>query len=164
MEKKSAVIGGIIMIAVGAFFLVLQFFPEAATQLDLGRQWPLIIVATGAFFLLGSLLGTPPLAVPGSIIAGIGGILYYQNATGNWASWAFVWALIPGFVGLGIMLMSLLSNQRKPTLREGAQLVFISLIMFVIFGAFFNGLGVLGNFWPVILILAGGWMLIKNRN
>jgi hypothetical protein len=163
MEKKSSIIGGLILIAVGAVFLLLQFFPGISAQLDLGRQWPLIIVVTGAFFLLGALLGTPPLAIPGSIIAGIGGILYYQNVTGNWASWAFAWALIPGFVGIGVILNSLLSREPKPSFGDGVRLVVISLVMFVIFGAFFNGLGTLGRYWPALLILIGGWMLFRSR-
>ncbi|MCA9975917.1 MAG: hypothetical protein KC413_09220, partial [Anaerolineales bacterium] len=81
MQKRSSIVGGLIMIVVGAFFLLLQFSPSLAAQIDFGRQWPLLVVGLGVFFLLGALLGTPPLAVPGSIVSGVGGILYYQNMT-----------------------------------------------------------------------------------
>ena len=104
MEKRSSIVGGLILIGVGTMFLLLQLFPSLADQIDLARQWPLVIVTVGGVFLLTAVLGTPPLAIPGSIIGGIGGILYYQNLTGDWASWAYVWALIPGFVGVGIIL------------------------------------------------------------
>ena len=163
MEKRSSIVGGLILILVGSLFLLMQLFPGLAEQIDLARQWPLIIIAIGGFFLLAALLGTPSLAIPGSIVGGIGSLLYYQNLTGNWDSWAYAWALIPGFVGLGIMLMYLLRGQPKRAFREGGRQLVVSLVLFVIFAAFFNGLGGLGQYWPVILILVGSWMLLKRR-
>ena len=97
MEKRNSIVGGIILIGVGVLFLLMQLFPGFAEIFDFSRQWPLLIVLLGALFLLGAFLGSPQLAIPGSVVTGIGIILYYQNITGNWASWAFVWALIPGF-------------------------------------------------------------------
>lgn len=163
MEKRSSIIGGLILIAAGVLFLLLQLFPGLAEQVDLARQWPLIIVAIGGFFLLAALLGTPSLAIPGSIVGGIGAILYYQNLSGDWASWAYVWTLIPGFVGVGTFLMYLLRGQFKRGLREGGNPVAVSVAMFLVFAAFFNGLGGLGQYWPVLLILLGGWMLLKRK-
>jgi hypothetical protein len=157
VEKRSSIIGGTILILMGLLFLSFQMFPELAEQLDIGRQWPLIVIGVGA------LVGTPPLAVPGSVIAGIGGILYYQNVTGDWASWAYIWALIPGFAGIGTILMGLLTPGGRRNVREGGRLVVISLVMFLIFGAFFGGLGRLGQYWPVLLIGIGGWLILKNR-
>jgi hypothetical protein len=162
MHKQSSIISGGILILVGVFLLLAQFFPGLATIFDISRQWPLIVVAVGVLFLLSALVANPPLAVPGMIVGGIGGILYYQNLTGNWASWAYIWALIPGFVGLGLVLMGLRQGSRDP-LREGGRLVGISAILFLVFGAFFNGLGGLGQFWPVLLIIAGLWLLVRNR-
>lgn len=163
MHKRSSIVAGLIMILVGALFLLINLFPNVAARLDVARQWPLIIVALGGLFLLGALLGTPPLAMPGSIVTGIGGILYYQNLTGNWASWAYIWTLIPGFVGIGIILTNLLGARTRSQFREGGRLLVISAVLFVIFSAFFNGLGGLGQYWPVLLILAGVWLLFRNR-
>lgn len=163
MERRSSIVGGMILILVGTAFLLLQMFPDLAGWFDWGRQWPLITVAIGGFFLLGALFGTPPLAVPGSIIAGIGAILYYQNLTGNWASWAYVWTLIPGFAGTGLILMGLLDRKARASIREGSRLLAVSLVLFVIFGAFFSGFGGLGRFWPVVLILVGAWLLLKRK-
>ena len=57
MHKHSSVVGGIILILVGLFFLALQFLPEEVTRfLDIGNQWPLIIVALGGIFLVGAIL------------------------------------------------------------------------------------------------------------
>ena len=40
--------------------------------------------------------------VPASIVTGIGGLLYWQNATGRWESWSYAWALIVASVGVSI--------------------------------------------------------------
>ncbi len=162
MEKRGSIIGGLVLIGVGVFFLLMQFFPGLAGVINMERQWPLIIIGIGGVFWLAAILGTPPLTIPGTIIGGIGSILYYQNLTGNWASWAYVWTLIPAFVGIGMFCMSILGDGGKHARREGGRLVVIGLVMFVIFGGFFTGLGSLGRLWPLFLILAGGWMLLKN--
>lgn len=162
MHKRSSIIAGVIMIAVGALFLLINLFPALAERINLAQQWPLIVVAVGVFFLLGALMGNPELAIPGMIVSGIGGILYYQNATGNWASWAFVWALIPGFAGLGTVISGLLGHRRGHSLREGGRMIVVSAVLFAVFGAFFNGFGSLGRYWPVLLILIGLWMLVLN--
>jgi hypothetical protein len=164
VERKSSVVGGIILILVGAFFLLVQLFPGLLSWFDISQQWPLIIIFVGGLFLLGAILGTPPLAIPAMVIGGTGLMLYYQNATGNWESWAYIWTLYPGLVGVGIILMHTLNGKFKQGLREGGNLLLISAVMFVVFAAFFNGLGVLGQFWPVLIIVAGLWLLWKNRS
>ncbi len=164
MEKKSSIIGGAILILAGVFFLLVQFFPALVSWFDIGQQWPLIIIFVGGLFLVGALLGTPPLAIPASIIGGTGLLLYYQNASGDWASWAYVWSIYPGLVGVGILLMQTLSGNFRQGVRESSILFLISVVLFAIFGAFFNGLGGLGQFWPVLIIGLGLWLLWKNRD
>ncbi|MCP4422151.1 MAG: hypothetical protein GY805_36530 [Chloroflexi bacterium] len=163
MHKRSSVIVGTILILVGVLFLLAQFFPSLAINLNISQQWPLIIVSVGALLLISAFLGAPPLAIPGSIVSGIGAILYVQNLTNTWDSWAYIWTLIPGFVGIGMLLSGLLGHQRRTMWREGGRLLLISLVLFLVFGAFFNGLGDFGRFWPVLLILAGLSMLWPRR-
>ena len=163
MHKRSSIIVGTILIVGGLLFLVIQFFPGLAFNLDMDRQWPLIIVSVGVLLLLSALFGSPSLAIPGSIMSDMGEILYVQNLTDTWASWAYVWTLIPGFVGIGMILAGLLGHRRRSSWREGSRLVFISFVMFLIFGAFFNGLGGLGRYWPILLIAVGLWMLLPRR-
>lgn len=164
MEKKSSIIGGAILILAGIFFLMVQFFPGLVSWFDIGQQWPLIIIFVGGLFLAGALLGTPPLAIPGSIIGGTGLLLYYQNASGDWVSWAYAWTLYPALVGVGILLMQTLSGNFRQGVRESGVLFLISVLLFAVFGAFFNGLGGLGQFWPVLIIGLGLWLLWKNRD
>ena len=163
MEKRGSIIGGIILILLGIFFLLLQFFPGLADLFNLSQQWPLIIVGAGVLFLFGALFGNPSLSVPGVIISGTGLILYYQNSTGDWSSWAYIWSLYPVFVGLGLLMMHTLQGNWRQGIREGGSLVLIGIVLFVVFAGFFNGFGGIGRFWPVLIILGGLWLLWKSR-
>ena len=164
MEKRGSIVGGIILILLGAFFLLLQLFPGLADLFDLSRQWPLIIIGTGFLFLIGALFSNPSLAMPGMIVSGTGLILYYQNTTGDWDSWAYIWSLYPIFVGVGLIMMHTLQGKWRQGLREGGGLVAIGVVLFVVFAGFFNGFGGIGRLWPVLLIVGGLWLLWKNRS
>lgn len=162
MHKQKSIIGGLILIIAGACILLAQF-PAFAGVLDLSRQWPLFIVGLGGLFLIGALVDSPELAIPGSIITGLGLIFYYQTLSGNWASWAYMWALIPGFVGIGMLLNSRLDKTRSELRSEGGRLIFVSAALFLVFAIFFNLTWSLARFWPVLLIGVGLWLFIKNR-
>lgn len=158
-SRRSGLAGGLILILLGAWFLAVQFMPG----LQAWFSWPWIIIGVGVVMLLiGLLSGVPDLAVPACIIGGIGGLLYWQNATGNWDSWSYAWSLIPGFVGVGVILSGLFGGKVLKSLREGGNLILISLILFVIFAAFLGGPNLLGDYWPVLLILLGLWVLISS--
>ncbi len=156
--RRSSLGFGVVLILLGTWFLVAQFIPALRMQFS----WPWIIIGVGGIMLLlGALSGNPDMAVPACIIGGIGGLLYWQNYTGRWESWAYAWSLIPGFVGVGIILSGLLGGKLRKSLREGVNLLVISLVLFVIFGAFLGGPNLLGDYWPVLLILLGLWTLIR---
>jgi hypothetical protein len=87
---------------------------------------------------------------------------HWQNATGNWASWAYAWALIPGFVGVGMILAGLLGEDTRRSLSGGAWLIVISLTLTLVFSAFVGGPRILGPYWPVLLILVGLIFLVRS--
>ncbi len=162
-RERSRLAFGILLILIGALFLAARFFPIFTTWIQIQFTWPLILIVVAVFLLLlGLLVGAPDLAVPACIVAGIGGILYYQNSTGLWDSWEYVWTLIPGFLGVGILLAALLGGGSRGSLSGGIWLILISLVLFAIFGSFFGGLGILGSYWPVLLILLGVFVLIRS--
>ncbi len=99
--------------------------------------------------------------VPACIVGGIGGILYYDNLTGNWGSWAYTWTLIPGFVGVGILLTTLLGGNERGGYREGLRLILISAILFFVFVMIFSGQALFIKYWPILIILIGTWILIQ---
>jgi hypothetical protein len=152
---------GVLLILIGGWFLAVQFLPNLGDWFWDLFDWPVYIIGAAICMLVfGLIVGAPGMAVPACIVGGIGGLLYYQNATGDWDSWSYAWALIPGFVGVGAMLSSLLGEGGKGGFRSGLTLVFISLVMFLIFGSFW-GANPLGAYWPVLLIALGVWMLIQ---
>lgn len=159
--KGSTIFAGLILIAVGVIFLLMPLFPNVSDMLNIDQHWPLIIVLIGGMFILGALLGSPGLAVPGSIVGGIGLLLYYQNLTGNWQTWAFAWTLIPVFVGIGIILSNAIAGDLASGLKSGGRLILIGLIMFLIFGSFL-GAGFGGSFGLAILLIGIGlWMVFR---
>ena len=159
--RGSSILAGLILIAVGIIVLLLPLFPNVSDFLNIDQQWPLIIVVVGGMFILGALLGSPGLAVPGSIVSGIGLLLYYQNLSGNWASWAYAWTLIPAFVGVGIILSHAISGDFAGGLKAGGGLIAIALVMFLIFGSFLPGGfdGTLGL--AIVLIGVGLWIVLR---
>jgi len=161
-RKNRSQLGlGIILILLGGWFIAQKTIPGLQEWMTQFSAWPFTVIGAGAIILLiGLIIGSPGLAVPASIVAGIGGILYYQNATQDWSSWSYMWALIPGFVGVGTILMGLLGENTRQNLRHGMNLLVISAVLFLVFSAFLGGWQLLGNFGPaILLILLGLWVL-----
>ena len=162
-RRRSSLVAGLLLILLGVWFMAVQFLPELRAWVYIEYSWPLMIVGLGVLLLVfGLLIGVPAMAVPACIVGGIGGLLYWQNATGNWESWAYTWTLIPGFVGVGIVLSGLLGGEIGQSVRGGAWLILISLVLFTIFGSFLGGLGLLGPYWPVLLIALGLLVLVRS--
>ncbi len=163
-RTRTSIVGGLLLILLGLFFLAYQVLPGLPSWLRVEMGWPLIVVAVGAGLLVfGLLVGAPGMAIPACIVAGIGLILYWQNVTNNYESWAYVWTLIPGFVGVGTILNGLLGGGRlRDALEGGFWLILISLVMFAIFGSFLGGMTLFGQYWPALLILLGLVVLVRS--
>ena len=162
-KRRSSLAAGLVLILLGAWFLAVQFVPGLRAWMNIEYSWALIIVGVGVLLLvIGLLTGVAGLAVPACIVGGVGGLLHWQNATGNWESWAYAWALIPGFVGAGIVLSGLLGGEVRQSVRAGGRLILISLVLFAVFGSFFGALGLVGRYWPVLLIALGLLILIQS--
>lgn len=162
MQRTSATIAGAILIVTGLFFLIISQFPETSDLLNIERRWPLIIVAVGVLFLIGSFAGPPSLAVPGAIVSGLGFMFYYQNLNDAWDTWSYSWALIPGFAGLGTILMYTIMGKSRRGLEDGGRQVIWSALLFVTFGALFGGWLDFDLVWPALIIGAGLWLLFRN--
>ena len=153
---------GLALILLGGWFLASQFFPSLNDWIYIEFTWPLLIVGAGVFLLLfGLAVNAPGMAVPAVIVGGLGGLFYWQNATGDWDSWAYAWTLIPGFVGVGVILAGILEGRPRQGLSGGGVLVVISLVLFSIFASFLGGPRLFGLYWPVLLVLLGLWMLVR---
>jgi peptidoglycan/LPS O-acetylase OafA/YrhL len=119
----------------------------------------------GLFFIVMFALGKSgaPFAVPGSIVGGIGLVLLFQNITHHWESMSYFWTLIFLFVGLGVYIMGWYGedvSQRK----TGAGLIRAGIILFIIFGTFFEMLfsPFSSMLFPILLILLGAYLVLAR--
>jgi len=163
-QNRTNLFLGILLILIGGWLVLTRQVPAVQSWIGHNFTWPMWTIGSGLLVLvIGLLTGAPGMAVPASIIAGIGGILYYQNQTGNFASWSYMWALIPGFVGVGTILAGLLGENTRRNLGHGLNLIVISVVMFLVFATLFGGLSILGDYGvAVILILLGLYILIRG--
>ncbi len=158
---RSQLTLGVILILLGAWFLLDRSMPAFHSMFSKYTEWPSSMFLAGAvIFILGLVLGQPSLAIPAAIIAGLGGIFYYQKTSEDASSWSYMWALIPGFVGVGIILAGILGDNAGFNIRRGLNLMVISAVLFLVFSSFFGGWKLLGNYGPaILLILLGLWVL-----
>ncbi len=165
-RNTGSLIGGVLLIVFGLMALLSQVFRAFDFW---GTFWPFIIVGVGAMFFVGMAAGgksAAGLAIPGSIISVIGLMLFVQNLTGHWASWAYGWTVILMSVGLGIFIMGAWSGNAEQR-RSGASVLRIGLFLFIIFGAFFemlfNSSSALSDYvFPVGLMGLGLYLVLKR--
>jgi hypothetical protein len=164
MDKRNRgrMIFAVILILFGAYLLAMQFFPALRVYGLNESNWPLIVIGAGVLLLiLGLLSGNHDLMIPACIVGGIGGILYWQNMTGDWASWAYAWALIPTFAGVGIFLKNLLDGNLRKAIIAGGAPILIGLAAFFILASFMGVLSTFGQYWPLLLVLLGVILLAQ---
>jgi hypothetical protein len=137
----------------------------------LGALWPFFVLGPGAVFLYYAITGDSSkagLAVPGAMITGTGAILFYQNLTGHWTSWAYIWALYPVFLGLALVFVGRRTHNER-TLHTGDGFVKWGLLGFIGLWALFELFIFGGNsqlitvLVPLALIAAGVVLLTRNR-
>ncbi len=156
------------MIGLGLLALLGQLVGSSAVW---GFLWPFIIIVIGGLFFVAMLAGgkqAGPFAIPGSIISGIGLILLFQNLTGRWETWSYGWTVIFMLVGLGLFISGSWSGNERQR-QAGINFVKVGLILFIIFGAFFEIIfssffpaGLQQIIFPVLLILLGVYLIISR--
>ena len=169
MEKKNRtqLVLGLILILVAGWLIATRINPGLANLLHLTFAWPMWVMLAGVILLvIGLLVGEADMAIPACIVAGIGGILYYQNSTGHWDSWSYLWTLIPGFVGVGKILSGIIGGNFMACLKEGLKLLLACVILFTIFATIFNAWTIFGPFSAYVpialLFLFGTWLIVRG--
>lgn len=158
---------GIVLVALGALFLLAQFGQLGALL------WPLFVIAPGVALLIWAFMGgkgSTGLAIPGSIVSMVGLILLVQEITNRFETWSYAWGLIVAAAGVGTWLHGTLSEDEKLT-RDGLKSATTGLVLFAVFGVFFEfviNIGGRSSFlgsWllPVLLIGAGVFLLWRKR-
>ena len=164
-RNAGSLVGGSILIVFGMLALLGKFFQN----LNFWETfWPFFVIGFGLLFFVGMFAGgrsVSGLAIPGTIITTIGLMLFYQNITDHWESWAYAWTVILMSVGLGIFIMGLW-GQNPSQRSSGLGVLRIGFILFIIFGAFFELIfaagmpfGLRSILFPAGLILLGLYLV-----
>jgi hypothetical protein len=171
--RDAGTIVGVVLVALGGLLLASQLWGFAL--LDWGRDWPLVVVATGLLLGLGLVQGgraAAGLAYPASIVTTVGLILLCQSYTGAWQTWAYAWVLAgPTAVGVGHWLHGRVCDDPAMQAR-GRRAVEAGLALFAGLAAFFelvlNLSGffagtVAGSIVALLLVAAGAYLLLRDR-
>ncbi|WKZ38526.1 MAG: hypothetical protein QY328_09700 [Anaerolineales bacterium] len=162
-QGRSQLALGVLLILLGGWFLLDRTVPAFHDFFSKYTEWPVnLLLIGGVIFVLGLVLGSPGMSVPAAIVAGIGGIFYYQQASGDYGSWSYMWTLIPGFVGVGSVLAGLLGDNTSHNLKRGMNMIVFSAVLFLVFSAFFGGWTILGSYGPAILLILLGLYVLGN--
>lgn len=133
--------------------------------------WPYFIILPGLAVLAAAFFGPAsiaPLATVGSVITGTGLILLYQDATGRFETWAYLWALYPAFVGASLMFVGARTGNRSMT-EGGRRAIITGLLMTAGFGLFFElifsgGADLLFQYGIPLALIVAGYLLLRKRN
>jgi len=160
-QNRTQLALGVLLVLLGAWFIAVRQIPILKPFSNLNWDWPFYVIGAGALLLIiGLVTDAPRMAIPAAIVAGIGGILYYQNMSHDWESWNFIWTLIPGFVGVGNILAGLFGDDTRHNIGRGLNLIVISAVLFLIFAAIFNRINILGNYGVAVLLILLGFYVI----
>ena len=167
-RNVGSLVGGGLLIIFGLLALVGQLFRGFNFW---NTFWPFFIIGFGLLFFVGMFAGgrsVSGLAIPGAIVTTIGLMLFYQNLTGHWESWSYGWTVILMAVGLGIFIMGTW-GQNSTQRAAGLRVLRIGLVLFIIFGAFFeliftSGMpfGLRSIIFPAALILLGLYLVLTR--
>lgn len=90
-QNRTQLALGILLVLIGGWFIAVRQVPILKPFSNLNLDWPFYVIGAGAILLLiGLVTEAPRMAIPAAIVAGIGGILYYQNISQDWESWNFM--------------------------------------------------------------------------
>jgi hypothetical protein len=167
-RNAGSLVGGSLLIIFGILALLGKIFQNFNFW---NTFWPFFIIGFGLLFFVGMFAGgrsVSGLAIPGTIITTIGLMLFYQNITNHWESWSYGWTVILMSVGLGIFIMGVW-GQSATQRAAGLRVLRIGVIMFIIFGAFFEliftagkSFGLRSIIFPAALILLGLYLIVMR--
>lgn len=139
--NKNLLYAGVMLLLLGAIFLLTGIGTAAlgpSSALSMGRLWPLLLAWVGVgFFLPYFIWWERRLYLYGLTFPGIfflfNAILFlYSSLSGNWGAWAYLWALEPFAVALGLIGLYFFGRRSQPVLIAGLAVGLASLILFAI--------------------------------
>jgi len=162
-------------LTLGAILVVVGLLLLAGQLADIGVEdigWPFFVIAAGVVIgVLGLFVNREQgMVIGGTVVTVVGLVLFYQNQTGHWESWAYAWALVgPAASGLGLALWGIRSADASD-LRNGTWGLLGGLAIFAVGFLFFEGvIGISGQRlplaeWvvPAAVIVIGAVLLVRG--
>jgi Putative adhesin/Domain of unknown function (DUF5668) len=155
-RRRGGVVGGVLLIALGLVVLFNTWFPAGGAWLFLGL---------GAAFLVARVLtGRYGFAVPAGILLGFGSFVWFTET--GFLNGPAAGGMFFVFLGLGFVASYAIGARRQATWPVLPAILLIGFGAFVqasMFGALFAQYWWLAQYWPVSLIAAGAWLLLRNQ-
>jgi hypothetical protein len=170
--RRALFVFGAVLMVVGLAIVVGRLAGVQLQELIGEQSWPFFVIVPGLILLVAAVVPRPPdglgFAIAGSIVTAVGAILLFQANTDAWASWSYVWALIPGAAGLGMAGYGLLTRHGD-LVGKGLRLAVIAAVLFVIGAWYFETWYATGEvpvdaagWWPIVLIGVGAFIVIRG--
>ncbi|NSL51579.1 LiaI-LiaF-like domain-containing protein [Calidifontibacillus erzurumensis] len=158
--KKQSFFLGIFLIGLGGYFLLKKLnFPFLDTVLT----WPTFLILLGIAFIFQSIFSPDKQSIfPGVILTGLG-IHFHGQALFQF--WPDHWAIYTLIISIAYFVHH---YKMKKGFGSGILLLLISIIglfydsMFGWISYFREAIGFIGNFWPILLIVVGVYILFKK--
>ena len=160
MSRRGSMVAGFALVAIGVLIGLNNFF-------ELPSFGNLFMLFLSAIFLVWALAAREGgLLIPAGILGGIGvGVLLiggpYAGAVEETQGGAFLLAFAGGWGAITLLSLLLRPVQWWP-LIPGAILGAIGAAL-LIGGPALEVLAVVGKWWPLALVLVGGWIILKRR-
>lgn len=161
--RSGSFVAAVALITLGVLFLFLNLF----SGFRIGGTWPAIFFILSAAFCVPAFLwpdhrqALAALFIPGAILLTLGFIFTFNVITGDWASWAYAWILIPGGVGLGMLMAGWYGQWGKVIVAIGTWMLLASLVFYSLFAALFGAL-IFKIIGPLVMVLAGGLLVWRS--
>ncbi|MRH42946.1 hypothetical protein GH741_09640 [Aquibacillus halophilus] len=159
--KRQNVFIGFLLVGIGAYFLLRQLQFPILTDF---YSWPSLLIIIGVAFLShGYISNDYKNLFPGTIILGLG---IHFHGLNHYSFWIDHWGIYTLIIAIAFFIRF---QKSKSGLFPGLILLVISI--FAIFvpdkPSWFNwidqAIASIINFWPIVLIVVGGYMLFNKK-
>jgi uncharacterized membrane protein YvlD (DUF360 family) len=148
VSRTIELIAGITLLVIGIVLLASEPIANLLQGLPIDDEvlgwWPMLLIGLSLFFLVPSLVGgqnrrlRAGMAIPGAILAGVGGALLYTSLTDRWSAWTYLWSVIPFSFGLGMYAAGWIAD--APAFKWiGAGIAAGGVVAYVVFATAFGG-------------------------
>ncbi len=155
------------LIAAGVLILISKLF--GLILMDF--LWPGFIIGFGLLLMYPAHLSTADekkklsfFAVPGAMSVALGLLLFMMNLVNHFESMAYSWPLLLA-AGAGGYLYQNRFDETAERKDEAHRFIRFMVLLFMAMAMFFELLifQSFGNWWPLVIIGLGGYMLVKER-